>query len=110
MDLPDFLTRWPNGEIVLTGHRIGLYSVIDLSQRGFSTDQIRDEFPTLEPELIRSVIAFHEGHRDEVDAYAAEYGADLDHQEVASRPSPAVLQVRRLIAERAASGRAPGGS
>ena len=36
MDLPDFLAEWPEGEIVLTGHRIGLYSVIDLYQRGFS--------------------------------------------------------------------------
>jgi uncharacterized protein (DUF433 family) len=110
MDLPDFLIQWPNGEIVLTGHRIGLYSVIDLSHRGFSPDQIRDEFPTLEPELIRSVIAFHDGHRAEVDAYVAEYRADLDRQEVAAEPSPAVLRVRRLMAERAANGRTPGGS
>ncbi len=82
MDLPDFLTRWPNGEIVLTGHRIGLYSVIDLCQQGFSPDQIRDAFPSLAPELIRSVIAFHEGQRAEVDAFVAEYRADLDSQEV----------------------------
>ncbi len=25
MDLPDFLTRWLNGEIVLRAHRIGFY-------------------------------------------------------------------------------------
>jgi uncharacterized protein (DUF433 family) len=85
MDLPDFLTRWPNGEIVLTGHRIGRYSLIDLCQQGFSPDQIRDAFPSLEPELIRSIIAFHEGQRAEVDAFVAEYPADLDSQEVAPR-------------------------
>jgi uncharacterized protein (DUF433 family) len=110
MDLPDFLTRWPNGEIILTGHRIGLYSVIDRSLRGFSPDQIRDEFPTLELELIRSVIAFYEGHRAEADTYVTDYRADLDPQEVAPGPSPAVLRVRRLMAERAANGQAPGGS
>jgi uncharacterized protein (DUF433 family) len=110
MDLPDFLTRWPNGEIILTGHRIGLYSVIDLSQRGFSPEQIRDELPTLEPELIRSVMAFHAAHRAEVEAYVSEYRAELDRQEAAAQPSPAVLRIRRLMAERAAHGRAPGES
>ncbi len=109
MDLPDFLTRWSNGEIVLTGHRIGLYSVIDLSQRGFSPDKIREEFPTLEPELIESVIAFHEVHRTDVDADVAEYRDDLDHQELAYAPSPAVLRIRRLLAERAATTGASGG-
>lgn len=105
MDLPDFLTRWPNGEIVITGHRIGLYSVIDLVERGFSPDEIFEEFPTLELELIRRVIVFHETHRAEVDAYVADYRADLNRQETASVPSPAVLRIRRLMAERAASGK-----
>lgn len=99
MDLPDFLTRWPNGEIVLTGHRIGLYSVIDLHQRGFSPDQVHDEFPTLDPDLIRKVVAFGDAHRAEVDAYVAEYRADLDRQEAASPPSPALLRIRRQMAE-----------
>jgi uncharacterized protein (DUF433 family) len=104
MDLPEFLSKWPDGEIVLTDHRIGLFSVIDLVERGFSPDEIRNEYPTLEPELIRSVLAFYEGHRAEVDCYVAEFRADLDHQEFAGQSSPAVLRIRRLIAERAANG------
>jgi uncharacterized protein (DUF433 family) len=107
MDLPDFLTRWPNGEIILTGHRIGLYSVIDLSQRGFSPDQICAEFPTLTPELIRSVLEFHEAHRSEVEAYVDSYRTELDRQEAASRPSPAVLRIRRLMDENTGHSRAP---
>jgi uncharacterized protein (DUF433 family) len=107
MDLPEFLTLWPNGEIMLTGHRIGLYSVIDLSQRGFSPDQIHDEFPSLAPELIRNVLVFHEARRPEVEAYVEAYRTELDRQETASQPSPAVLRIRRLIAERASQGRSP---
>jgi hypothetical protein len=49
MNLPDFLTLWPNDEIVLTGHRIGLYSVIDRFQHGRSVEEIHAEFPILEP-------------------------------------------------------------
>jgi uncharacterized protein (DUF433 family) len=104
MDLPDFLTQWPKGEIVLTGHRIGLYSVIDLLERGCGPDEICEEFPTLNLDLIGQVIAFHDSHRAEVDAYVATYRADLDRQETTSVPSPAVLRIRRLMAEKAASG------
>src|SRR5579883_1112333 len=104
MDLPNFLTRWPNGEIVLTGHRIGLESVIDRYQRGCTPDQIHHEFPTLEPDLVRSLIAFREAHPAEVDAYVAEYRADLDRQEAASHPSPAVVRIRRRVAERMTQG------
>jgi hypothetical protein len=28
MKLPEFLTEWPSGEIVLTSHRISLYHVM----------------------------------------------------------------------------------
>jgi uncharacterized protein (DUF433 family) len=83
MNLPDFLALWPNDEIVLTGHRIGLYSVIDRFQRGRSVEQIHAEFPTLEPELIQKVLAFHASHQAEVDAYVSEYRADLDRQKSA---------------------------
>jgi uncharacterized protein (DUF433 family) len=100
----------PNGEIVLTGHRIGLYSVIDRYQQGHTPDQIHDEFPTLEPGLIRDVIAFREAHQAEVDAYVVEYRADLDRQEAASEPSSAALRIRRRMAEKAAHGRSLGES
>jgi uncharacterized protein (DUF433 family) len=99
MDLPDFLTLWPNDEIVLTGHRIGLYTIIDQLQRGCSVDEIHAEFPTLEPDLIRRVLAFRSSHQGEVDAYVAGYRAELDRQEAAFQPGEAVLKVRRLMAE-----------
>ena len=105
MDLPNFLTLLTCGEIVISGHRIGLYSLIDLVERGFSPNEIFEEFPTLDPELIRQVVVFHETHRAEVDRYVAEYRADLDRQETNSVPNPAVLRIRRLMAERAASGK-----
>jgi len=110
MELPHFLTQWPNGEIVLTGHRIGLYSVVDRYQQGQTPDQIHAEFPTLEPDLIRRVIAFREAHPDEVDSYVAEYRADLDRQEAASEPSPAVLRIRGRPGEKTTGGRSIGES
>jgi hypothetical protein len=56
------------------------------------------------------VIAFRDVHPAEVDAYVAEYRADLDRQEAASEPSPAVLRIRRRMAEKAAPDRLLGES
>jgi uncharacterized protein (DUF433 family) len=110
VNLPDFLTQWPNGEIVPTGHRIGLYSVIDRFQQGCSVEEIHAEFPTLEPDLIQRVLAFHASYQAEVDAYVAEYRADLDRQEAAFEAGEAVLRVRRLIAESTGKSESQAGS
>jgi uncharacterized protein (DUF433 family) len=103
VDLPDFLTRSPNGEIVVTGHRIGLFSIIDRYQQGLSVEQLRDEFPTLETEAIRGAVAFHAEHRAEVDKYVSDYRAELERQEAEFEPSTAQLEVRRVMAQRAAN-------
>jgi uncharacterized protein (DUF433 family) len=110
MNLPDFLSLWPNGEIVLSGHRIGLYSVLDRFQRGCSVEEIHAEFPTLVPDLIQKVLAFHASHQAEVDAYVAEYRAELDRQEAAHKPGAAELKIRRLMAESAAKSKTRAGS
>jgi uncharacterized protein (DUF433 family) len=104
VNLPDFLTRWHNGEIVITGHRIGLFSIIDRYQQGMSPEAIHEEFPTLELDAIRSVLAFHAEHRAEVDRYVSDYRAELERQEAASEPTAALLQVRRSLAHKAANG------
>jgi uncharacterized protein (DUF433 family) len=110
LELPEFLTEWPNGEIVLAGHRIGLYSIIDRHQGGSSVAVIHEEFPSLETDLIQRVIDFGESHRAQVDAYVAEYQAELDRQEAASESNAALLRVRRLMAERTTSAQSHGES
>jgi uncharacterized protein (DUF433 family) len=81
MTLPDFLTEWPGNEIVLTGHRIGLYSVVKRYNEGYSPDRIADYYPTLPPELVSQVVAFYLANKAEVDEYVAEYDAELARQE-----------------------------
>lgn len=103
MELPDFLDRWPNGEVVLKGHRIVLYSIIDRLREGQGPGAIHDEFPSLNPAVIQGLIEFYGAHRAELDAYAADYRADLEKQAAASRPGPGVRRVRRRMAERATS-------
>lgn len=102
MDLPEFLTLWPYGEIVLTGRRIGLYDVLNRHERGDAPEAIAELYE-LTPERVRQVLAFADANRDGVDAYMADYRADLARQAAAYRPSPAALRIRRLIEERRAA-------
>ena len=104
MNLPDFLTRDPQGVIRLTGHRIGLYHVVDRFREGYTPEMIREEFPTLPLVLVYKVIAFYLEAPAEVDAYVTAHGAELERQEAAHVPSPAAEQVRqRLEAKRRAA-------
>jgi uncharacterized protein (DUF433 family) len=85
MNLPDFLTERPFGDIVLTGHRIGLYHVVAASQQGMNAEQIHDEYPSLEPDLIQKVLDFYRANQPEVDAYVAATWAELERQAASGR-------------------------
>jgi uncharacterized protein (DUF433 family) len=87
MNLPEFLTEWPYGEIVLSGHRIGLYHVVRHYQDGESVEQLHERYPTLSLELIRNVLAFYENNRAEVDAYVAREQEEIARQRAASPPA-----------------------
>ncbi len=80
MQLPEFLTEWPYDEIVLTGHRIGLYHVIVYHNEGFNAEMLHEQFPTLPVELINKVLQFYAANRAEVDAYVARCQAKIDEQ------------------------------
>ena len=55
-----------------------------------------EQFPSLELELVRKVIAFYEENRAEVDVYVDAYQAELDRQEAAYVPSPEAVRLKRL--------------
>jgi uncharacterized protein (DUF433 family) len=78
MNLPEFLTRDPDGEIRLAGHRIGLYTVARLLKEGHSAQQLAEELPSVPRALLDQVIAFAAANRAEVDAYVTAYAADLE--------------------------------
>jgi uncharacterized protein (DUF433 family) len=80
MKLPEFLTEWPDGEIVLTGHRISLYHVVSDYRQGASPEQLHEDYPTLPFELIQKVLAFYKENKREVDDYVTRYREELDRQ------------------------------
>lgn len=80
MNLPDFLTEWPDGEIMLTGHRISLYHVMSHHNEGYTAEMLHDLFPTLTLDHIEKVLAFARENQTEVEAYLTQYREELEEQ------------------------------
>ncbi len=105
MKLPEFLTRGPLGEILLTGHRIELYHVMKSFNEGHTAEMLYHEYPTLPLGLIYKVLAFYFENQSDVDRYVSEVENELDRQEAAHEPSPAEIRIRSMAAESAAHDR-----
>lgn len=80
MTLPDFLHMDANGEIRLTGNRIGLFHLVHYYGEGYSAEMLACQYPTLPLALIHKVIGFYLDHKNELDAYVAQYRVDLERQ------------------------------
>jgi uncharacterized protein (DUF433 family) len=81
MRLPDFLTQQPDGEITLTGHRIGLYHIVQHYLEGFSPEMLACQYPTVPLALIHKVLGYYLDNRAEVDSYMAACRHELDRQQ-----------------------------
>jgi uncharacterized protein (DUF433 family) len=86
MVLPDFLTKSADGEIRLSGHRIGLYHLVERYNEGDSAEMIASRYPTLPLALVHRTIAFYLDNRTEVDAYVAACAAALGQQRSSAPP------------------------
>lgn len=104
MVLPDFLTE-ADGEIRLTGHRIGLEHLIDAYNEGETAEMLALRYPTLPLSLVHHVIAFYLEHQADVDAYVAACAREVARQRAEGR----VLDVAALRA-RLASRKLPASS
>jgi uncharacterized protein (DUF433 family) len=77
MVLPEFLTE-KQGEVLLRGHRVGLFHVVKRYNDGYSVEMIACHYPTLGLALLHKVIAFYLENRQEVDAYVQQCDASLE--------------------------------
>jgi uncharacterized protein (DUF433 family) len=98
MNLPDHLVDHPDGEIRLTGHRIGLSDIVAYYNEGYSPEMLAGQFPTLSLALIHKVIAFYLENQAEVDAYVAEQRAEIDRQIAMAPENPTLIELRRRMA------------
>jgi uncharacterized protein (DUF433 family) len=100
MELPPFLTRHQHGEIRLTGHRVGLFHIVEAHNEGLSAEEIAERFPSLPLDLARRAVAFYLENRDEVDVYAAACREEIERQAAAPQPGPDLAELRRRLEAR----------
>jgi uncharacterized protein (DUF433 family) len=98
MTLPDFLSQ-ENGDIRLSGHRIGLYHVVTRYQEGYSAEMLACQFPTLTLALIHKVIAFYLENQAEVDAYLATCKQQLAQQRTENPQRLDLASLRQRLQE-----------
>lgn len=97
MKLPEHLTQDEDGNIRLTGHRIGLQDVVRFYNEGYSPEMLIGQFPTLTLPLVHKLIAFYLENLDVVDAYVSRCRADLESQAAAAPRGPDMAELRRRM-------------
>lgn len=103
MRLEDFFNFLAEDDIRIKGSRIGIETVLyEHIYRGKTAEQMTDRFPSLKLEQIYATILYYLLNRKKVEAYLLD-GINFSRemrQKQAENPSPAVLRLRKLKAER----------
>jgi uncharacterized protein (DUF433 family) len=97
MELPDFLTRDSEGFIHLTGHRIGLASVVHHYNEGLSAEMLACEYPSIPLSLVHKVIAFYLENRVAVDDYVIGCEEEIRQQRSLAPRGPSSTELRKRM-------------
>jgi uncharacterized protein (DUF433 family) len=81
VQLPEFLTQAPDSEIRLTGHRLGLYHLVQHYNEGESAEMLATRYPSVPLALVHKVLAYYLENQLEVDAYVATCLATMDDEQ-----------------------------
>lgn len=99
MQLEDYLDIQAPDVIRLKGHRIRLEDVIERYHEGYSAEEIAQEFPGLELELVYAAITYYLLNHAAMDAYLARVTAAAEQRmrEDDAQPVPPVVQRLRSL-------------
>ena len=97
MELPNFLMRDADGFIHLTGHRIGLASLIHYYNEGLSVEMLACEYPSVSLSLVHKVIAFYLENRVAVDEYIARSKGETEQQRSVAPKGPSLSELRKRM-------------
>ena len=109
MELPDFLHEVEPGEIRFVGHRINLYHLMRPYHEGYTPEMRLCQFPTLSLVVIHKIVVFYLENRQAVDAYIAEYRAELDELAANGCHAPSLAAMRERVEARQRAVTASGG-
>lgn len=97
MELPNFLTRDSDGFIHLTGHRLGLATLIHYYNEGLSAEMLACEYPSVSLSVIHKMIAFYLENRAAVDEYITRCEDEIEQQRSLAAKGPSALELRKRM-------------
>ncbi len=108
MQLEDYFDFLAPDDIRIRDHRVGIESVLyEYIYRAQPPEEILKRFPSLSLEQIYATILYYLRNRAQIEAYMADWLAwgEQRRAEQALHPSPTILKLRRIKAERIAAER-----
>ena len=91
-DLPSFLTRWPSGDVVVTGTRVLFFSIVQLYKEGESVESLGVRYPHISLATLHKIVGYYLEQQAAIDPFVAEHQVELDRL----RESGPVLDVISL--------------
>jgi uncharacterized protein (DUF433 family) len=106
--LDDYFDFQRSDDIRLKGTRVGIETILyDFIHRCRTPEEIVQSYPTLTLEQIYATILYYHRHTDAVSKYIADWleYCRLAREEQERNPSPAIVRLRKIKAEREAARR-----
>ena len=106
MELEAYFNFLAPNDIRVAGTRVGIETILyDYIYRSRSPEDIVAEYPSLTLEQVHATITYYLHNKEQVTAYLVNWLENLDRrwQEQNRNPSPAILRLRRILAEREAA-------
>ena len=97
MELPNFLTRDADEFIHLTGHRLGLASLIHYYNEGLSAEMLACEYPSVSLSVVHKMIAFYLENRAAVDEYITRCEDEIEQQRSLAAKGPSASELRKRM-------------
>ena len=105
MPLEDYFDFFDVHDIRLKGTRVGIETILyDFIHRGRPPEEIARHYPSVTLEQVYATITYYLHKQEELNAYLTawiEHGRQM-RREQALHPTPAMLRLRRMKAEREA--------
>lgn len=108
MQIEDYFDFLPSGDIRIKGHRIGIEHVlVEYIHRVMTPKQLAERFPSLNMEKIFATLLYYHQNQERVDQYLEEWfeNGRRMREEQQRNPTPAMLRLRKVRAERDAAER-----
>ena len=103
MQLEDYFDFFRDDDIRVKGTRIGIETVLyDYIHRACTPEEIAQTYPSLSLEQVYATILYYLHNKEAVSKYVADW-LEWNHQQWKAQqqnPSPAILRLRKLKAER----------